>query len=92
MYDRERLEACRERILKEKSLALSTAGDCVDRILNPSDRKDWHKIRYFNRMKKSIKDEFQKKSVGLCIPGDMARGGNVAVATFSANIGTKCFQ
>ena len=53
MYDRERLEACRERILREKSLALSTAGDSVDRILNPSDRKDWQKIRYYPRVRLS---------------------------------------
>ena len=49
---RMKLEECRNKILKDKP-SLSTAGDSVDRITTPSDKKDWQIIRYFNRVRLS---------------------------------------
>lgn len=46
---RVKLEKYRKIILKDKP-SLSTGGNTVDHILNPSDRKDWQMIRYYTRV------------------------------------------
>ena len=43
------LDACREHIEKGKP-SLSKVGEAVDRVLTPSSPKDWHKIRFFQRV------------------------------------------
>ena len=43
------LDACRERIEKGKP-SQSKVGEAVDRVLTPSSPKDWHKIRFFQRV------------------------------------------
>ena len=43
------LDTCRERIEKDKP-SLSKVGEAVDRVLTPSSPKDWHKIRFFQRV------------------------------------------
>ena len=43
------LDTCRERIEKGKP-SLSKVGEAVDRVLTPSSPKDWHKIRFFQRV------------------------------------------
>lgn len=49
---REKLEQCRHTIAKEKPT--STSIDYVDRVLNPSDPKDWQIIRHFGRVSQSV--------------------------------------
>ncbi|KAJ7390200.1 hypothetical protein OS493_026710 [Desmophyllum pertusum] len=79
----------KKKIRKNKPL-LSTVGDFVDRTLTPSNKKDWHKIRYYNRLDKSVKDEFRNESDGF--PGDIdEKVANVALVILSAYVGTKCF-
>ena len=43
------LDACREHIEKGKP-SLSKVEEAVDRVLTPSSPKDWHKIRFFQRV------------------------------------------
>lgn len=44
------LEESRNKIVKDKP-SLATAGDYVDRIFTPSDRKDWQIIRYCSKVR-----------------------------------------
>lgn len=44
-----KLEKYRKIILEDKP-PLSTGGNSVDHVLNPSDRKDWQMIRYYTRV------------------------------------------
>ena len=39
----------REQIENDKP-SLSKVGEAVDRVLTPSSPKDWHKIRFFQRV------------------------------------------
>ena len=49
---REKLEDCRKTIADTKPT--STDIDNVDRVLHPSDPKDWQIIRYFKRVSQSV--------------------------------------
>ena len=43
------LDTCREGIENGKP-SLSKVEEAVDRVLTPSSPKDWHKIRFFQRV------------------------------------------
>ena len=43
------LDDCRKRIENGKP-SLSKVEEAVDRVLTPSSPKDWHKIRFFQRV------------------------------------------
>ena len=44
-----KLDDCRKRIENGKP-SLSKVEEAVDRVLTPSSPKDWHKIRFFQRV------------------------------------------
>ena len=44
-----KLDTCRESIKNGKP-SLSKVEEAVDRVLTPSSPKDWHKIRFFQRV------------------------------------------
>lgn len=56
----EEIEKCKEKIEKEKPKKASV-GDLVDGILAPSAKKDWQKIRFFERMSNTIRKTFREK-------------------------------
>ena len=49
---KKKLEQCRNEIVETKPS--STNMDYVDRVLHPSDPKDWQLIRYFPRISQSV--------------------------------------
>ena len=49
---KEKLQHCRDEIVETKPS--STNIDYVDRILHPSDPKDWQIIRYSNKVSQSV--------------------------------------
>lgn len=53
------LDDCRKRIENGKP-SLSKVEEAVDRVLTPSSPKDWHKIRFFQRVNDSVKEKFRK--------------------------------
>lgn len=48
---KKKLEQCRDTIIKTKP---TSDKKYVDRLLNPSDQKDWRNICYFKRVGQSI--------------------------------------
>lgn len=49
---RKNLEQCKVTIVQTKPT--STNFDYVDRVLHPSNQKDWQLIRYFSRVSQSV--------------------------------------
>lgn len=44
-----KLDACKESIREHKP-SLSKVEEAVDQVLTPSSPKDWHEIRFFERV------------------------------------------
>ena len=49
---KKKLEQCKDTIVRTKPT--STDKAYVDRVLDPSDRKDWQIIRYFKRVSQGL--------------------------------------